>query len=194
MPLNTNLVGGHYVAKRSRAPVQDGKREADVAALFGLTLGSSRIDVDATDEFGNPYELKTTSKGSVSTARDLGPQHIEKWSGRYWIVSRGENLVTGFVFLRHFFLAPEHMNGWYRHILSRLDSDIQLSKKCLSILESHLPPIEHNRVEYLLSRGKLLNDPNIPWRYIEENGIEIKGNHAETLRELIKQFPLTRMH
>ena len=33
-----------------------------------------------------PVELKSTTVGSVSTARDVGPEHIAKWRSRVWLV------------------------------------------------------------------------------------------------------------
>jgi len=32
-----------------------------------------------------PFELKTTSKGSVTTVRDFGPDHIRKWQNMHWL-------------------------------------------------------------------------------------------------------------
>lgn len=178
------------ISQEVTVPVQDNQREKDVIELFGLLPGKGRIGVDAWDEFGNPYELKTTSKGGVSTARDLGPRHIDKWSERYWIISRGRNLKSGFQHERIFFLAPVHMTGWYEKLMTGFRADMSLSARIIEAAGSAISTDERMRAERLLYDGMLLNDPNIPWGYVEANGIEIVTNHAETLRELVKQFPI----
>lgn len=172
-------------------PVQDGQREKDLAALFGLTRGNSRIGVDAHDRHGNPFELKTTSKGGVSTARDVGPHTLAKWSSRYWLIARGKNFATGFRFERVFFMAPQHLAGWIDTLRARFASDAAIIDKARAPLTGTLSPEEMERVQYIFKRGILLNDPNIPWRYVESNGIEILADHAERLSELVEQFPLS---
>jgi hypothetical protein len=69
---------------------QDNSREGEMIKLFDLIQDTSegRIGVDAFLELeGNryPFELKTTSKGSVTTVRDFSPDHIEKWQGKHWL-------------------------------------------------------------------------------------------------------------
>jgi hypothetical protein len=173
-----------------KAGVQDNAREIEVAELFALNRGKSRIDVDAFDACGNPFELKTTSKKSVSTARDLGPDHLKKWRQRYWIIAVGRNDPNGFIYERYFFLSPIHMEGWYRGIEQRFARDQSLAQEVLLGLGDAISGLKLKRLQYLLHRGMLLNDPNIPWRYVEENGIEILANHAEELERLVAQYPL----
>ncbi len=69
---------------------QDDYRESEMIELFKLVKDTyeGRSGVDAFLELeGNniPFELKTTSKGSVTTVRDFGPAHIEKWQGKHWL-------------------------------------------------------------------------------------------------------------
>lgn len=172
--------------------VQDGTREYSLASLSGLILGTSRIDVDAWDRFGNPFELKTTSKGGVSTARDLGIQHLNKWRERFWVIANFKNFEDGFSFGRIFFLAPVHMEGWYSKIEACLRKDMELADKTLSILSGNISNIEMLRVEHVLKRGRLMNDPNIPKKYVETNGIEITANPAGLLSDLVQKFPLKK--
>jgi hypothetical protein len=167
--------------------VQDDVRERKLIELFGLVSGDgNRIGVDAFDTFGNPFELKTTSKKSVSTARDLGIDHLDKWSKRYWIIATFDAATSDFE--RFFFLAPEHMRGWYDKIRARLKRDHDLS--ALALNDSRLPPDAKKRLAYLLHRGALLNDPNIPWAYVESHGIEINCNHKGQLQALVGLYPL----
>lgn len=70
---------------------QDDVRENEMIELFDLikdqTEGRSGIDA-FLDIDGNllPFELKTTSNGSVTTVRDFGLDHIRKWEGKYWLI------------------------------------------------------------------------------------------------------------
>ena len=85
--------------------------------LLGLKPGESRSGVDAYFEFkadglsySTPVELKSTTKESVSTARDVGPAHIEKWRSRAWVFGfyneTGTNLETILL------LGPQDMEPW----------------------------------------------------------------------------------
>ncbi|MCK5523743.1 MAG: hypothetical protein KAI83_11480 [Thiomargarita sp.] len=69
---------------------QDDGREHQMIELFELVRDTSegRSGVDAFLELGEnriPFELKTTSKCSVTTVRDFGPEHIKKWQGKHWL-------------------------------------------------------------------------------------------------------------
>jgi hypothetical protein len=70
---------------------QDDARENAMRELFGLykDKAEGRSGIDAYLSIDNreiPFELKTTSKGSVTTVRDFGPDHIEKWKDKHWLI------------------------------------------------------------------------------------------------------------
>ena len=70
---------------------QDDDREEAMRVLFGLYKDENegRDGVDAHLEIDGrivPFELKTTSNGSVTTVRDFGPAHIEKWQDKHWLI------------------------------------------------------------------------------------------------------------
>lgn len=70
---------------------QDDDREEAMRNLFGLRKDESegRSGTDAYLDINGkaiPFELKTTSQGSVTTVRDFGPNHIEKWKGKHWLI------------------------------------------------------------------------------------------------------------
>lgn len=172
-------------------PVQDNGREAALIDLFRLSAGGGRIGIDAFDESGHPFELKTTSKGGVSTARDVGPHTVGQWLSKYWIVAMGKNYRSGFSISNVFFLAPVHLKAFCDRIMSRFQADIELSERVKAILhERGFTADEVARVARLLHRGMLLNDPNIPKTYVLQNGIEITSDHPDTLRDLVAKFPL----
>ena len=70
---------------------QDDDRENLMRELFGLIKdeGEGRSGIDAylnLDDQMIPFELKTTSTGSVTTVRDFGADHIRKWEGKHWLI------------------------------------------------------------------------------------------------------------
>ncbi|QTA80010.1 Uncharacterized protein dnl_22960 [Desulfonema limicola] len=70
---------------------QDDDREEAMITLFDLykdqTEGRSGVDAFLKlDGKTVPFELKTTSQGSVTTVRDFGPDHILKWKNKHWLI------------------------------------------------------------------------------------------------------------
>ena len=97
--------------------VQDDRREREVCQLIGLRKGEGRSDVDAFLDFeaygqifSSPIELKSTTRGSVSTARDVGPGHIEKWRARIWVF--GFYNDSGIELQGLLTLGPDDMEVW----------------------------------------------------------------------------------
>ena len=91
---------------------QDDEREDGMRQLFNLVKDESegRSGVDAHFIHGSlklPFELKTTSNGSVTTVRDFGPNHIEKWKDKHWLIGFFEK---GSVHYKYG--SPEDMKGW----------------------------------------------------------------------------------
>lgn len=70
---------------------QDDVRENEMIELFDLVKDQTegRSGVDAFLEIDGKtlaFELKTTSRGSVTTVRDFGLDHIRKWEGKHWLI------------------------------------------------------------------------------------------------------------
>ncbi len=70
---------------------QDDDREHAMRVLFNLYKheDEGRSGIDAFLDFEGeaiPFELKTTSQGSVTTVRDFGHDHIEKWKNKHWLI------------------------------------------------------------------------------------------------------------
>jgi hypothetical protein len=75
-------------------PAQDDVRENRLVDLFNLERPPNRTrhGVDALLKMdGKVYEFElksiTTTKGGLTTVRDFGPDHIEKWKTKHWIVA-----------------------------------------------------------------------------------------------------------
>ena len=95
--------------------VQDDDREREMVALFNLTVPEhrGRADIDAyldmPDGTELPFELKSTTKSSLSTVRDFGPEHIAKWANLHWIFA----FYSSEPKLKHcYYASPADMAGW----------------------------------------------------------------------------------
>jgi hypothetical protein len=178
-------------ADEEEVPIQNQVRELQLAALFGLIPTRRRLGVDAHDEHGNEYELKSTTKGGVGTGRDVSIAMLEAWQRRYWIVGKGKNLRSGFVFDELYFLAPAMICDRLTEIADKIKPDLELRDLVVPLLKGRLTETQLERLHYLISRGATLNNPKISWKYIQTKGIKIEGNPRERLRRLIRQYPLT---
>ncbi len=171
--------------------VQDSSRELQIVSLFQLIHLENRLGHDAKDEFNNPYELKSTTSKSCTTARDVSFEMLEGWSDCYWLIARGENLESGFHIKEVFFFHPSMMEEYFQSIRQKLRPDVELRDRTLAEMRRILPPEQLERLNYLISRGLTLNDPHIGGPYIESHSISIDLKRpVEHLRELIAQYPL----
>jgi hypothetical protein len=98
-------------------PVQDDERERQMVLLFNLSVPDDRgrSDVDALLELPDqpepvPFELKSTTKRSVSTVRDFGPQHIAKWRDLHWLFAFYDE--DGVRLSRCYYASPRAMASW----------------------------------------------------------------------------------
>lgn len=113
---------------------QDDARESEMIKLFSLIKDETegRSGVDAYLELEGkkiPFELKTTSRGSVTTVRDFGPDHIEKWKGKHWLIAffKGKD-----VFYKYG--SPDMMKGWIDEKEEYIRPDFQLAQLASSKL------------------------------------------------------------
>jgi hypothetical protein len=108
---------------------QAAEREDQMRDRFGLMPGGQgRPGVDALLPLGHleplspgmleepemvPFELKSTDSDSVSTARDVGREHIEKWRQRHWLFGfyvRGTRNPP--VARRYIYVSPRQLEPW----------------------------------------------------------------------------------
>jgi hypothetical protein len=166
---------------------QDREREEALIQLLDLqSANANRIGTDARDEFGNGYELKTTTQARISTARGVGINHLKKWRKLYWICSQGHYNDRGFQFTETYFLFPDRLEEWFSKIEASITTDDKLFKRVLNLLKRNgFTQAQRERVQRAFRRGVLLNDPRIPWSYIKARGIEICGNYAVALRKIL---------
>jgi DNA-binding transcriptional ArsR family regulator len=172
--------------KSGRKP-QDRDREDALRKLFDLEQANqNRTGPDAFDEKGRYYELKSTTRDRVSTARDVGLGHLRKWCGLYWIFGRGQYTGKTFAFEKTYVLTPVQMEPWFEVIEAKITQDDALFSRALNVLEANgFTPAECDRIRRAFRRGVLLNDPKITWGYIQTHGVEVRREHAKTLRRVL---------
>ncbi|MCE5310694.1 MAG: hypothetical protein LLG20_23895 [Acidobacteriales bacterium] len=156
--------------------------------LFELQpANQNRIGPDAVDEAGRYFELKSTTRDRVSTARDVGLEHLKKWRERNWIFGRGYYEGNTFRFDQTYFLSPVQLEPWFGMIEAKLTKDDALFGRVLHVLDTNgFASEECDRVQRAFRRGVLLNDPKITWGYIRIHGTEICCNHSSALRKLLE--------
>lgn len=116
---------------------QDDTREEEMIKEFLLVKDDEegRAGIDAFLQLGTeilPFELKTTSdsKGSVTTVRDFGRDHIQKWQGKHWLIGfYSANKVKYYKYG-----SPKMMEPW----ISKMEQYVSPDFKLASIASSHI--------------------------------------------------------
>jgi len=112
--------------------VQDDARENKQRELFGLLKpegeGRSGIDAIMKLEDGSelPFELKTTTNGSVTTVRDFGFDHIQKWKNKHWLISKYSS--DGNEMEYTLYGSPQAMASWIKEKEEYITPDFELAK------------------------------------------------------------------
>jgi hypothetical protein len=155
--------------------IQDSVREEMLMELFGLMdSGEGRIGADAVDKNGRRFELKSGTKKSVTTARDVGLHTLEKWRGKHWLIGFGEQINREFNFTEIHYLAPKDLEGFCKKIEIKIKPDLNILEDAKIILnEQNFDSQKLERLEYLVTRGYTLNNPKIPYRYVLDNGTRL---------------------
>lgn len=125
--------------------VQDDIRERELIRLFKLERieGAGRADTDAKLVVNGghiPFELKSSTRGSVTTVRDFGPDHIAKWKTKHWLFGFYDK--DGATLKYCMYGSPERMAPWVQLKEEYVRVDFQLAK-CV-------PPLIHQDLLYEL--------------------------------------------
>ncbi len=114
--------------------VQDDQRETEIRNLLELKPGLGRADVDAffEDISGGekivvPVELKSTTTKSVSTARDVGMEHIKKWRERAWVIGFYDS--SGKTLLQVLCLTSVQLEPWIKKTEDCIAPDFLIGSK-----------------------------------------------------------------
>jgi len=184
------------VAKKSipGVDVQDNKREQALAKILGLQTTGKRSGFDAYDEFGNPYELKTTSKNDVGTGRDIGRSFIEKLRREYFVAAKSSLEPGEWKPSEIIVCHPDDLEEWIEAKLgSRLSADESLMSRVIEKISKFFKKEEIERIEYLITRGMTYNNPKISWDYLTQHGTKLNlTNTAKELKKFVNSRPLPK--
>lgn len=109
---------------------QDDSREIEIRELFQLEVleERSRQDTDAILKIRSrviEFELKSTTEGgSVTTARDVGYSHLEKWKTKHWIVGVYDGNRLSYAV----YLPPNLLLDWIAEKEAYIKPDFEISK------------------------------------------------------------------
>ena len=181
------------MARKKKDPseeiVQDSSREAFMAAYCGLNPSGKRSGTDVCDDAGNPFELKSATGESVSTARDVGLHTIKIWRSKYWIVSVGTNFRGSWMTRELYIAHPDDLEPWFSEIEAKLRRDAKAAEEILRIAKGGGASEEKlKRADYLFKRGSTINNPHIPMKLIRERATALKPNVPEAARKEVKAF------
>ena len=108
--------------------------------IIGLRAAGGRSGIDAYFDFTStgrrysaPIELKSTTVRAVSTARDVGIDHIEKWRSRIWVF--GFYRPSGQVLESLLTLSPDDMEPWISRIERYVAPDFMISERLATKLD-----------------------------------------------------------
>lgn len=110
--------------------VQDDAREIQIRELFDLEEphNRSRSDTDAIlriDGHVIDFELKSTTRGSVTTVRDFSMEHVRKWQGKHWII--GVYNTDGSHLKHCLYGSPSDMSTWIEGKAEYIRADVKLA-------------------------------------------------------------------
>jgi hypothetical protein len=117
-------------------PVQDDERERELVRMFNLEWDPAhqRAGVDAVldlDVDGLAYQLEVEVKSStgstVSTARDVGMEHIQKWRRKLFVIGFYSKEARRPELLHCLCLTPLDMEPWIASIEAKMLTDFKLA-------------------------------------------------------------------
>ncbi|OIJ42298.1 hypothetical protein [Massilia timonae] len=146
--------------------VQDDQRERELCRTFNLhwTPGHERGGTDATFKIkiGDrtllvPVEVKSTTGSTVSTARDVGIEHIRKWRSHFWIIgyySRGGRPELQ----KTLCLSPNDIEPWVASIEQKILPDFQIAASAARRVQmADLYAICGEKASYTISDARKLH-------------------------------------
>lgn len=117
-------------------PVQDDERERELVRMFNLDWDPAhqRAGVDAVldvDVDGVPLrfevEVKSSTGSTVSTARDVGMEHIQKWRRKLFVIGFYSKEARRPELQHCLCLTPIDMEPWIASIEAKIQIDFKLA-------------------------------------------------------------------
>lgn len=161
---------------------QDDSREQQMRKVFGLEKDGGRIDSDGFLTIGTcrvDFELKTTgdSSRSVTTVRDFGMDHVNKWKTKHWIFAFYEGgWEEPYLYL---YGSPRMMAGWIQEKSEYIAPDIIAADRASSHLTvDDLIAIVGNKTIYTLEDAKKLHKKQ--WDAAAyQKAMDVRGGYSQ---------------
>lgn len=170
--------------------VQDDRREIEQIELFELSLPNdkSRAGTDALlllDSAIIEFELKSTTKESVTTVRDFGMDHIEKWEGKHWLFGFYTPRGNALRFTRY--ASPSMMASWIAEKRKYMEADFKLASIVpKQITASHLFEIVGKKEVYSLAEAQSLHKKQLKAQEYRAYMDSTDGYTVERMVELLR--------
>ena len=177
--------------------VQDDSREQELCNLFNLVWDPdhARGGEDAWFEakvkgkaLRVPVEVKSTTNDTVSTARDVGMEHIRKWRDKIWVI--GYYAVKGGKprLVSTLCLTPAEMEPWIARVESYIKPDFEIGQRASQKLtRADLIAICGDKPVYSLADAQRLYKKQ--WTVLEyRSAMDIeKGYSSERMLSILQQ-------
>lgn len=147
--------------------VQDDERERELVRIFNLVWDPShkRGGVDANlnlevngQNYSFEVEVKSSTTSSVSTARDVGIQHIVKWRRKFFVIGFYSREKGRPELQRCLCLTPNDMDPWIKTIEDKIRIDFELATCASEKLElADLFKLCGKKDMYKMADAKLLH-------------------------------------
>lgn len=125
-------------------PVQDDERERELVRMFNLVWNPDhqRAGVDAflditinNEKYRLEIEVKSTTGNTVSTARDVGMEHIEKWRRKLFVIGFYTKDAKRPELQKCLCLTPTDMEPWIASIEKKVLLDFKIAEKASKKLD-----------------------------------------------------------
>jgi hypothetical protein len=179
--------------------VQDDSREHELCNLFNLEWDPDHARGGDDAWFAIkirgktvrvPVEVKSTTTDSVSTARDVGLDHINRWRSKIWLI--GYYSTVGFRGKPRLgpclCLTPDEMEPWIAQVESYILPDIQIADRVSSKLSiEDLGAICGAKDRYTLTDAQALYKKQ--WSIEEYRGaMDMDGGYsAERMLDILRK-------
>ena len=181
--------------------VQDNERERELVRLFNLQWDAThqRSGVDAflevstiKGEFRLEVEIKSTTGSTVSTARDVGMDHIQKWRKKVFVIGFYSRAAGRPELKSCLCFTPLDMEPWISMIEQKILPDFQIatpaSKK---LLLEDMFAVCGKKAHYAIADAKRLH--KLQWsndQYRAAEDLMVKGKRQISPNQMLEIFRL----
>lgn len=148
-------------------PVQDDERERELVRMFNLAWDPAHqrdgvdaiLDVEVDGRVLRlQVEVKSTTGATVSTARDVGMNHIRKWRSKLFVIGFYSREARRPELQRCLCLTPLDMEPWITSIEAKIHIDFSLAKRASERLDlADLYEVCGRKASYTLQDAKRLH-------------------------------------